>query len=132
MKTRKTCWLVLALFYISIPVTLAADKIAILVKGYGINLALYRFGADDHEMFKRYYDAYRNAFPLMHDIVLAGILMWVTAFVFFAFMVFMRFNRKIICLPAKLDLITVLVSLGLMVFAVVSAAVATGARAAVM
>lgn len=133
MRVRVAYWVLVGLFYISIPLAFNADKIALLSRGYGTALAFEGFNPEtDRLTADRYYGAYLDAFPVMHEIAVVTLAIWLVAFAVSASAVTARIRRGTIVVPLKLDIITLCVSLGLVVAVLLLAAAASGARALVM
>ncbi len=97
-------------FYISIPVTFEADAIAILLHGYGFDIAFDLFDRADYAMVGHRYQAYSDSFWLARDLAVTGMAIWISAFFSSMWALFMRIKKKVTLAPYILDYVTLFVS----------------------
>ncbi len=115
-KTRAAYLALVIAFYVSIPVTFEADVVAMLLHGYGPDVALGLFkSAADPGMQGQWDQAYNESFWLIHYLVVAGFYTWIAAFFFSIAALFMCIKRGVTLAPYILDYVTLFFSSIMMV-----------------
>ncbi len=111
MRYKVAYRLLLAAFFVSCLIIWKGEVIALLLKGYGINLALQGFDPNvSDEMLRKYSHAYDDAFPLMHYMTAASVIIWVITFLASAGVVIARIRRRVIIVSYKLDIVALVAS----------------------
>jgi len=105
----------LVVFYTSIPIAFNIEKVIFLVSGYDKRLVFdTRDTYDDQKMIEKYYDAYKKASPAIVFCSRFILLIWIAMLIFSIVVI-----KKGITIPFKLDIITAIISLLLVVIIVV-------------
>ncbi len=102
-------------FHISIPVTFEADAIAMLLHGYGLDVAFLQFDRSNYAMLGRRYQAYSESFWLAHYLAVIGVVIWIVTFFSSVWALFMRIKKKVTLAPYILDYVTLFFSSIMMV-----------------
>ncbi len=118
MRARTVYFVVLAVFYLSIPIDVYVDSISMLLKGYAPGVAFRQFDPENFEMRAAYDDAYRDAFSINYAIGLVSDAVWLVTFCFSMVVIYLRDTERKIVVPYKLDIISATISfiLGLVIF----------------
>ena len=79
---RNVYFVLVIVFFVSLPLAYKRESIAMLLKGYDSDLALERYDSNNDElMISRHYDARQDASRLIQVIVWGCIIVWLTTFV---------------------------------------------------
>lgn len=100
----------LAVFYLSIPIGWDGASIAMLLKGYTPTVAFRLFDPENYAALAAYYDAYKAAFPLTHAITLASAGIWFVTFCSSMVVIYLRNTERRIAVPYRLDTISAVIS----------------------
>ncbi len=117
MRVKTVYFALLAVFYLSIPIDVYGDSIAMLLKGYAPGIAFQLFDPANHEMRMAYEDAYRDAFSINSAIGWVSAVIWFVTFCFSMAVIYFRDTERRVVVPYGLDIVSAAISflLGLMV-----------------
>jgi hypothetical protein len=98
--------IVVVIFYASVVAGINSSKIALLIRGYGTELAFERYDSNDREMINKHYYAYADSVRTITLLTRTAMVIWVVALLFSIYVA----SNKLVALPYRLEIVTLIAS----------------------